>query len=153
MTRRLTNMIEASAHGHSRRTGECLDADFDFDVLLWRMPKTTIRRPDVSLFRCAPDDERPLPVHLILLAVEVVSGDGRTETMAKRSEYAAAGIPWYWLVHLDELGVSHIEALALDHGVGAYHRVAVISEKDSDSLVSPIRIELDWQQLRPGAQP
>src|SRR4051794_19457074 len=125
MTRKLANMVEQAAVRHSARYSDCLDADTDFDVILWELPEATIRRPDVGLFRCAPDGLRPLPAHLVLLAVEVISGRGRTETVEKKAEYAAAGIPWYWIVRLDDSGVESIDMLALDLSIRAYRRVDV----------------------------
>ena len=39
----------------------------------------------------------------VLVVVEIVSpGSRRTDHVAKRSEYADAGIPHYWIVDLDE---------------------------------------------------
>ncbi|MEQ4715379.1 Uma2 family endonuclease [Nonomuraea sp. B19D2] len=149
MSRHLANMLERAARRHSAQAHECLDADMDFDVLLWELPATQIRRPDAALFRCAPEDEKPLPAHLVLLVVEVVSGLGKVDTVEKRAEYAAAGIPWYWIVRLDDRGVSNIELLALDYGIGGY-RLASLLEPGSGALVEwPIRISLDWDELRP----
>jgi Uma2 family endonuclease len=44
-----------------------------------------------------------LPVADVLLVVEIVSpGSEGIDTVTKRSEYAAAGIPQYWVVDQDQ---------------------------------------------------
>jgi Uma2 family endonuclease len=148
VTRHLANMFERAAARHTAETEECLDADLDFDVVLWELPRAHIRRPDVALYRCAPDDEKPLPAHMVLIAVEVVSGSGRVETVDKRAEYAAAGIPWYWIVRLHDGGVSQIEVLALDHAISAYRLVTVLESGGERHADGPVRIGLDWSLLR-----
>jgi Uma2 family endonuclease len=140
-------MFEQAAVRHTAEAEERLDADLGFDVVLWELPRAHIRRPDVALYRCAPDDEKPLPASMVLIAVEVVSGSGRIDTVDKRAEYAAAGIPWYWIVRLHDGGVSNVEVLALDHAIGGYRLVRVLEPGDSHAD-GPIRIRLDWSQLR-----
>jgi Uma2 family endonuclease len=148
MTRRLANMFEQAAQRHTAQAQECLDADLDFDVVLWELPRAQIRRPDVALYRCAPEDEKPLPAHMVLIVVEVLSGAGRVDTVDKRAEYAAAGIPWYWIVRLHDGGVSSIEILALDHGISGYRVVSVLEHGDKSHVDGPILMNLDWAQLR-----
>ncbi|MBF8189351.1 Uma2 family endonuclease [Nonomuraea sp. K274] len=149
VARRLTNMLERAAQRHSAQHEECLEANMDFDVVLWKLPRAQIRRPDAALFRCAPEEEKPLPAHMVLLVVEVVSGTGRVDTVDKRAEYAAAGIPWYWIVRLDDQGVSSIEILALDHGIGGYRLVSLLEPGSGTLAEGPIRVRLDWNRLRP----
>ncbi|MFI6501587.1 Uma2 family endonuclease [Nonomuraea typhae] len=148
MTRRLVNTLETAARQHVARTSECVEANMDVDVVLWEVSRAQIRRPDAALYRCAPDDERPLPAHLVLLVVEVLSGAGKIDLIDKRAEYAAAGIPWYWVVTLDDIGVAAVEVLALDHGIGGYRSVAVLEPGSQDRMPGPIRIKLDWEDLR-----
>ncbi|MFC5826831.1 Uma2 family endonuclease [Nonomuraea insulae] len=148
VARHLANMLERAVQRHGVRTQDSLDADMDFDVILWELPRAHIRRPDAALFRCAPEDEKPLPAHLALLVAEVVSGTGRVDTVDKRAEYAAAGIPWYWIVRLDDQGVSNIEILALDHGIGGYRLVSVLEPGSATQAKGPIRVRLDWDRLR-----
>jgi hypothetical protein len=66
----------------------------------------------------------------------------------KRAEYAAAGIPWYWVARLDDGGVSSIEILALDHGLGGYRLVSLLEPGAATLGDGPIRVRLDWNQLR-----
>ncbi|MEO5875809.1 MAG: Uma2 family endonuclease [Streptosporangiaceae bacterium] len=148
MARHLANMAEQAARLHASESGECMDADMDFDVVLWQLPRTHIRRPDVTVFRCVPEDEKPLPSHYALLVIEVVSTSARVDTVDKRAEYATAGIPWYWIVRLDDSGVSRIEVLALDHGISGYRQVTVLEPGDLGEVIGPIRISLDWPRLR-----
>jgi Putative restriction endonuclease len=76
--------------------GPCLDVSNDFDVILWDVPTATIRRPDIALHNCAPDDVRPLPASYVRVIVEVVPpGSDKTDREEKMGEYASAGIPFY----------------------------------------------------------
>lgn len=107
---------------HSRANGKlwaALDAQLapglvsamDIDVDLQLAPAEgpgTVRRPDVIVVR----DNAPLRIRQeggvlraseALLAVEILSpGSRRMDHVLKRSEYADAGIPHYWIVDLDE---------------------------------------------------
>jgi len=148
MARHLANMTEQAARRHTAESGECMDADMDFDVVLWQIPRTHIRRPDVTVFRSVSEDEKPLPSHFALLVVEVVTSSIRVDTVDKRAEYATAGIPWYWIVHLDDVGVSRIDVLALDHGISGYRQVTALEPGDLGDVIGPIRIALDWSRLR-----
>src|SRR5690348_3942640 len=59
--RRLATVLEAAAADYvALHPGSCLDVSNDFDVILWEVPAATIRRPDLALHNCAPDDVRPL---------------------------------------------------------------------------------------------
>lgn len=62
------------------------------------------RKPDVQVFlpgRRRPSGRASLALTPPSVAVEVVSPtprDGRRDRVEKRHEYAAAGIPWYWIL-------------------------------------------------------
>lgn len=84
---------------------DCLVAP-EVDVLLSEVPPLTIRTPpDLVLIRpelLAGDPPVRLRASDVLMAVEVVSpGSRRTDRITKRSEYAEAGIPLYWVVELE----------------------------------------------------
>ncbi|MEU1985478.1 Uma2 family endonuclease [Nocardia sp. NPDC019395] len=146
--RRLADMIESAAREHTSRFGGCLDVDTDFDVLLWDFPRATIRCPDIALFDCAPDDMRPLPAGLVKLAVEVVSpGTEKVDTTEKKAEYAAAGIPWYWLVWIRDNRVDAIDVHVLDHASGEYRLHRSIAPDAASLIEVPVRVELDWTRL------
>ncbi|MQY18711.1 Uma2 family endonuclease [Nocardia macrotermitis] len=147
--RRITNMIEEAARDYMRANpDDCLDADGDFDVVLWDVPRMTIRSPDAALFDCAPNGVRPLPARHVKLVVEVVSpGSAKTDRVEKMAEYAAAGIPWYWIVTLRDNAVYGIEVHVLDHQSGGYKFVRELRPGTGAAVDVPIRINIDWDQL------
>ncbi|WFE55416.1 Uma2 family endonuclease [Micromonospora sp. WMMD712] len=60
------------------------------------------RIPDLVVWSKAQADGVWLPVADVLLVVEIVSpGSEGIDTVTKRNEYAAAGIPQYWVVDQD----------------------------------------------------
>jgi Uma2 family endonuclease len=146
---RLVTMLESAAREYmSEDPSVCLDVNHDFDVVLWEVPRATIRRPDVALHECVPPGVRPLPAHHVKIAVEVISpGNVKTDRLEKMGEYAAAGIPWYWLVSLSDTDVTSIEAYGLDHSVGHYRLARLLKPGTGAAFDLPIRIHLDWDAL------
>ena len=60
------------------------------------------RIPDLVVWSKPQSDGVWLPVADVLLVIEVISpGSEATDTVAKRAEYAGAGIPQYWTVDQD----------------------------------------------------
>ncbi|MFC0506673.1 Uma2 family endonuclease [Micromonospora costi] len=60
------------------------------------------RIPDLVVWSKPQSDGVWLPVDDVLLVVEIVSpGSEGVDTVTKRSEYAAAGIPQYWMIEQD----------------------------------------------------
>jgi Uma2 family endonuclease len=60
------------------------------------------RIPDLIVWSKAQRDGTWLPVTEVLLVVEIVSpGSEGVDTVTKRAEYAAAGIPQYWVIDQD----------------------------------------------------
>lgn len=147
---RLLAMFEDAAREFmSEDPSSCLDVNHDFDVVLWEVPRATIRRPDLALFECVPPDVRPVPARYLKVVVEVISPSNvKTDRLEKMWEYAAAGIPWYWLVSVSDREVTVIETYALDHGVGHYRQVHVLKPGTGFAVDLPIRIQLDWNRLR-----
>ncbi|MFB7723481.1 Uma2 family endonuclease [Nocardia sp. NPDC056100] len=148
--RRIADLLETAAEAHiSRYNDGCLDVDTDFDVLLWELPRVTIRRPDVALFECAPPDLRPLPASKVKLVVEIVSpGTERIDMADKMAEYALAGIPWYWIVHIADNDVVAIETYVLDHVSSQYRRHLELEHTNGVTDIElPIAIKLDWTRL------
>jgi Uma2 family endonuclease len=79
---------------------------------------TGYRRPDLALFtEQPPPDETYLDPALVRLVVEVVSRSTRAiDFEEKVMEYAAAGIPHYWIVDTKENAWLH----RLDRATGRY---------------------------------
>ena len=60
------------------------------------------RIPDLIIWSKPQADGVWLPVADVLLVVEIISpGSEATDTVAKRTEYAGAGIPQYWTIDQD----------------------------------------------------
>ncbi|MGY0501437.1 Uma2 family endonuclease [Nocardia sp. FBN12] len=146
---RLLTMFEAAAKRQMVDDPSTrLDAGHDIDVVLWELPRATIRRPDIALFECVPSEIRPMPARHLKIAAEVISPSHvKTDRLTKMSEYAAAGIPWYWLVSITDTRVSSIETYALDHGVGHYRLARILKPGTAFAVELPIRINVDWDQL------
>ncbi|MCA0155984.1 Uma2 family endonuclease [Tsukamurella sp. M9C] len=91
------------------------------DVIVDGSFPPTVRRPDLIVVADHPGDDAITVDHVVLI-VEILSpGTRRQDLVTKRSEYADAGIPHYWIVDLD--GGPSIEALTLRDGSyeGAVH--------------------------------
>ncbi|MVU81979.1 hypothetical protein GPX89_32665 [Nocardia sp. ET3-3] len=148
--RRLAEMLDAAVAAYiDQYHGDCLDLNTDFDVLLWEMPRTTIRRPDVAVFDCAPDELRPLPASLVKLAIEILSpGTENVDLVVKKAEYARAGIPWYWIVTLGDNRVQMIEIYVLDHVLEQYRPFRKLVPEEQPAVVElPMEITIDWSRL------
>ena len=83
----------------------------DVDIDLWLVPADQpglVRRPDLVVVDTkavnrVDRDGGLLGAGDVLVVVEIVSpGSQRLDYVIKRSEYADAGIPHYWIVDLDE---------------------------------------------------
>ena len=85
------------------------EVDVDLQLVLDDRP-ATVRAPDLVIVpRVALERVRRegglLRAAEVVLAVEIISpGSRRVDTVLKRSEYADAGIPHYWIVDLGEPG-------------------------------------------------
>ncbi|MFI7002935.1 Uma2 family endonuclease [Nocardia sp. NPDC050175] len=148
--RRLVELLESAAKAHvSQYQDVGLDVNMDFDVVLWELPRTTIRRPDAALFECAPDGLRPLPASLVKLVVEVVSpGTEKIDIGEKKADYALAGIPWYWIVWVADNQVSRIETYVLDIALRQYRPYKVLEPAGPEMSVDvPIHLKIDWDRL------
>ncbi|MDN3355541.1 Uma2 family endonuclease [Actinomadura sp. DC4] len=63
------------------------------------------RRPDILVFSGDPD-ELPVRPHQVLLAVEIMSkGSVNADRLDKPAEFAVAGIPHYWRVEQESVGL------------------------------------------------
>jgi Uma2 family endonuclease len=147
--RRLANLIELAARAATRRSGGCLTVNLDVDLRLRDIPLLN-RRPDVVLYRCLDDGERLRAEHAHLV-IEIVSPSSETtDGVDKLGEYAKAGIPHYWIVRLDDAGVSVIERYQLDRATSSYKHLGTFMRDEPGSgptLSNPIPITIDWDEL------
>jgi Uma2 family endonuclease len=150
-SRRLANMLEAHARSAMGRGHPCVTVNNDVDLRLHDVPLLN-RRPDVVLYRCLDRDrgERLRAEH-VLLVIEIVSPGSQTQdTTDKPAEYAKAGIPHYWIVRLDNTGVSTVERYRLDRATMLYKHVGTFMKEeggDPPSVANPIPIAIDWAAL------
>jgi len=124
------------------------EVDVDLQLVLAGRP-ATVRAPDLVVVpRVALErvrhDRGLLRATEVVLAVEIISpGSRRLDTVLKRSEYADAGIPYYWIVDLGEPG----DRITLT----AHHLAGEFGYADAGSVVGmftttepfPVRIDLD----------
>jgi Uma2 family endonuclease len=82
----------------------------------------------------------------VLVAVEIISpGSRRTDTTTKPNEYADAGIPYYWVIDLDE-------PLSL----AAYHQAGVFGYQEAPAVTrvfetkEPFPLRIDLTELPDG---
>jgi Uma2 family endonuclease len=142
-----------------RRKETCHRVLGDLDVLISDSPKLHFRRPDVVVYRCIDADRgkwghKPYASDCVI-AVEIVSADSvTTDVRDKRAEYAAAGIPHYWIVRMTDNDGPAISVerflLTLD---GAYTTEGIaVRGRDFQAVetINPFPLKLTWEQLDDG---
>lgn len=152
----LVGALGEAARKLDRRRGTCHRVRGNLDVLLTEVP-FRFRRPDVVVYRCLPEDRRGKwrgkPYALdVLIAVEIVSPGSRSaDTAAKRTEYAEAGIPGYWIVQMvqDDGPAFSVERLRLT--AGRQYALEGIAYRGRDTLaidiIDPLELTLSWDQF------
>src|SRR5487761_86799 len=143
IARRLANALEAARSA----AGPCLSVETDVDVVLWRVPRFTFRRPDVTIYRCIDDPQGKPTAKDAVLVVEVASPTtAREDLVDKKAQYATAGIPVYLIVVLDEkFDIWEIREFHLDAAAAAYRLHAVHSSVLD--LEQPVRLTLPIIEL------
>jgi Uma2 family endonuclease len=146
IARRLANALEAARSP----ADPCLTVETDVDVVLWRVPRFTFRRPDVAVYRCIDDPARKPAAQDTVLVIEVTSPTtAREDLVDKRAQYATAGIPLYLVVVLDEkYDIWEIREFHLDAAAAAYRLHAVHSSVLE--LEQPVRLNLPIGDLVSG---
>ncbi|MFR9772045.1 Uma2 family endonuclease [Nocardia sp. SC052] len=108
-------------------TEPCIRVETDIDVVLWRIPKFTFRRPDVTVYCCLPERGAKLEAGDVLIVVEVSSPPTAAEDLLdKKVQYARAGIPLYLVVVLDtKFDIEEVREFRLDAHAAEYrlHRL------------------------------
>jgi Uma2 family endonuclease len=142
----------ATAFHNARPAEPCTRVLTDFEMRYRKVsPKTrgfSFRRPDVVVHRCVPKGTK-VTTDSVLLVVEVVSpGSGYIDTIDKRAEYAAEGIPLYLVVHLgDDLRVKIIQEYRLDWANGTYR--CAQTHQDVLELREPFPVKVNFSDLEP----
>ena len=146
IARRLASALEAARSP----AGPCLTVETDVDVVLWRLPRFTFRRPDVAVYRCIDDPARKPSAEDTVLVVEVTSpATAREDLVDKKAQYATAGIPLYLVVVLDEkYNIGEIREFHLDAAAGGYRLHAV--HGSTLELEQPVRLTLPVAELLVG---
>jgi Uma2 family endonuclease len=135
-----------------RVSGADLAVRGPWDVL---MPDRNIYVPDIAVLSRAPlragfrDDARAVSAADVLLAVEIIrprSGSEKTVRQVKRIDYAAGGIPSYWIVELQPRpSVTVLEA----DDRGEYREVSWVVEGSLLRAEHPVTITFDPARLLP----
>ena len=146
IARRLANALEAARSP----ADPCLTVETDVDVILWRVPRFSFRRPDVTVYKCIDDPTRKPDAQDTVLVVEVTSPTtAREDLVDKKAQYATAGIPLYLVVVLDEkYDIWEIREFHLDAAAAAYRLHAV--HRSVLELEQPVRLTLPISELVSG---
>jgi Uma2 family endonuclease len=138
IARRLANALEAARSP----AGPCLTVDTDVDVILWRLPRFTFRRPGVAVYRCIDDPARRPAAEDTFLVIEVTSpATAREDLVDKKAQYATAGIPLDLVVVLDEkYDIAEIREFHLDSAAAVYRLHSV--HRSTLELEEPVRVTL-----------
>ncbi|MEV6771204.1 Uma2 family endonuclease [Nocardia sp. NPDC051030] len=119
----------ASALEELPTTEPCIRVDTDIDVVLWRIPKYTFRRPDVIVYRCLEERGAKPEAGDALIVVEVSSPSTAEEDLLdKKAQYARVGIPLYLVVvlnakyEIDEVLEFRLDAYAREYRLHRPHR-------------------------------
>jgi Uma2 family endonuclease len=136
IARRLSFALESARSA----ADPCLTVETDVDVVLWRIPRFTFRRPDVVVYECIDDPARKPSAQETVMVVEVSSPTTvREDLLDKKTQYAAAGIPVYLVVLLDEkYDIDEIREFHLDAATTTYRLHAV--HRSVLDLEQPIRL-------------
>jgi Uma2 family endonuclease len=142
VSRRLATALEAA-----RPKEPYTRVQMETDVVLWRVPKYTFRRPDVVVYRCKQDrNATPEAVDAVLM-VEVSSPSTEREDLVdKMAQYAAAGIPAYLVVRMSaDGGIIDAREYHLDAATGHYRLEAILEH--AVLLTTPFKVAIPFEEL------
>lgn len=137
----------ATAFENARPKEPCTEVQMETDVVLWRVPKFTFRRPDVVVYRCKEDWNAKPEAADALLMVEVSSPSTEREDLVdKMAQYAAAGIPGYVVVRMSaDGGIIDAREYHLDAATRQYRAESVMEH--GVVLAYPFKIAVPFEEL------
>jgi Uma2 family endonuclease len=117
------------------------------DVVLWRVPKFTFRRPDVVVYRCKEDRNAKPEASDVLLMIEVSSpSTEREDVVDTMAQYAAAGIPAYLVVRMSEDGdIIDAREFHLDAATRQYRLESALEY--GVALTFPFKVTVAFEEL------
>ena len=154
-----TSHLRAAVKKLDARSGSCHRVNHDVDVLIAEAPKFHFRRPDVVVHRCIDTERgkwsRKPYASDCLLVLEIVSADSvTTDLRDKRAEFAAACIPHYWIVRMEENSgpAISVERLLLTYGGDYIREDLAVRRADFHAvkMTEPFAMALTWGQLDDG---
>lgn len=147
---RIARRLAAALEGAREPDGPCLSVEMDVDVVLWRIPRFTFRRPDVTVYECLDDPRAKPEARHAYMVVEVASlSTGREDLTDKKIQYATAGIPIYLVVMVDEkYEITVIREFHLDAGTGEYRHYR--THQSVLELEHPVRLSVSFADLLTG---
>ena len=137
----------------------CHRAVADIDVLISEAPRFHFQSPDVVVYRCITEErgrwgDRPYASDCVVV-VEIVFADSvTTDIRDKQAEYAAAGIPHYWIVRMTNNNgpAISVERLLLAYDGQYISQELSVRGRDFHAVdtATPFRLKLTWEQLDEG---
>ncbi|MGH3164595.1 MAG: Uma2 family endonuclease [Trebonia sp.] len=142
VARRLATALESA-----RPKEPCTRVQMETDVVLWRVPKFTFRRPDVVVYRCTADRNAKPEASDVVLVIEVSSPSTEREDLVdKMAQYAAAGIPGYLVIRMSEDGgIADARELHLDAATRQYRAEAIFEH--GVALTYPFKVAVPFEEL------
>jgi len=141
--------LRTHAKTFAAEAGFCLDSVFDSDLRLENAPLSH-RRPDIIVYRCIDRNALIAPEDA-LLVVEMVSPTSRKrDKIHKLGEYAAAGIPHYWIVETRNGAISTVTWYALPEDDKRYEVRACWTPAETPEGIraeEPFPIRIAWDEL------
>ncbi|BCL28198.1 Uma2 family endonuclease [Streptomyces aurantiacus] len=152
-TRFHSRTLSLLEHALLDRVPDHLDVYREFTVKLDRR-----NRPEPDLMVVAAEaatapDQTWLKAEDVLLAAEVVSPDSRQrDHEVKPRKYAAAGVPHFWRVEMDEdKGLPVVYVYELDPATKSYGLTGIFHDRLKATAPFDIEIDLTAVDRRPGA--
>jgi Uma2 family endonuclease len=142
VARRLANAFESA-----RPKEPCTRVQMETDVVLWRVPKFTFRRPDVVVYRCKDDRNAKPEASDVVLMIEVSSPSTEREDLVdKMAQYAAAGIPAYLVIRMSDGGdIIDAKEFHLDAATRQYRADATLEH--GVALAYPFKVVVPFEEL------